>query len=216
MGFIEVFLTGTALSLDACAVGMTHGMTNPKMKLKRVLLIAVFFGVFQALMPLIGYFITGIMVDAFREKFDEATFKMITSCISFILLAFLGGKMIWDFIKGCTCKETQTEEGETVLVCECPTQKFSIGKLFIQAIATSIDALAIGVVMQLEGVALGIWLSVLMIGITTFALCIGAVYIGKKIGDKLADKAGLFGGIVLVAIGIKLLLEGILAISGVL
>ena len=205
MGFFEVLFTGVALSMDACAVGMTNGMTDSKMKFKRILLIAVFFGFFQMLMPLIGYFITGIMTDAF-----QSTFEKISSWISFILLAFLGGKMIWEFIKGCTCKEVETENGEKAVVCECPNNKLTVGKLCVQAIATSIDALAIGVVMQLEGLALGVWLSTAIIGVTTFGLVIGAIYIGKIVGDKLADKAGLFGGIVLVAIGLKILIEGLL------
>ena len=205
MGFFEVLFTGVALSMDACAVGMTNGMTDSKMPLKRILIIAAFFGFFQMLMPLIGYFITGIMTDAFQE-----TFEKISSWISFILLAFLGGKMIWEFIRGCTCREETDENGETRTVCECPVRKLSIGKLCMQAIATSIDALAIGVVMQLEGLVLGVWVSTLIIGVATFILSIVAVYIGKIVGDKLADKAGLFGGIVLVAIGLKILIEGLL------
>ena len=205
MGFFEVLFTGVALSMDACAVGMTNGMTDSKMPLKRILIIAAFFGFFQMLMPLIGYFITGIMTDAFQE-----TFEKISSWISFILLAFLGGKMIWEFIRGCTCREETDENGETRTVCECPVRKLSIGKLCMQAIATSIDALAIGVVMQLEGLVLGVWVSTLIIGVATFILSIVAVYIGKIVGDKLADKAGLFGGIVFVAIGLKILIEGLL------
>lgn len=205
MGFLEVLFTGVALSMDACAVGMTNGMTDSKMPLKKILIIAAFFGFFQFLMPLIGYFITGIMTDAFQE-----TFEKISSWISFILLAFLGGKMIWEFIRGCTCREETDENGETRTVCECPVRKLSIGKLCVQAIATSIDALAIGVVMQLEGLALGVWVSTLLIGVTTFILSIAAVYIGKIVGDKLADKAGLFGGIVLLAIGLKILIEGLM------
>lgn len=201
MGFFEVLFTGVALSMDACAVGMTNGMCDPKMPLKRTLLIAAFFGFFQMLMPLIGYFITGIMTDAFQE-----TFEKISSWISFILLAVLGGKMIFDGIK-----EWRSEEGQT---CDCDERaesgKLPIVKLLLQAIATSIDALAIGVVMQLEGLALGVWISTAVIGVTTFGLSVAAVYIGKAVGNKLADKAGLLGGVVLLAIGIKILIEGLL------
>ncbi len=205
MGFLEVLFTGVALSMDACAVAMTNGMTESKMPIKKVLLIALFFGFFQALMPLIGYFITGIMTDAFQQ-----TFEKISSWISFVLLAILGGKMIWEFVKGCMCKEIKTENGETAIVCECAHEKLSVGKLCVQAIATSIDALAIGVVMQLEGLTMGVWVSALIIGVTTFGLSILAVYIGKIVGDKLADQAGLFGGIVLVAIGLKILIEALI------
>ena len=196
MGFLEVLFEGVALSMDASAVGMSNGMTDNKMPLKRVLLIAGLFGLFQMLMPLIGYFLTGVVTGAFRE-----TFEKISPWISFVILAFLGGKMIYEFVKGCTCKEIETENGEKAIVCECPNNKLTIGKLCIQAIATSIDALAIGVVMYGEGLTMNVWLATGIIGVTTFGLVIAAVYIGKKFGDKLADKAGLFGGIILVAIG---------------
>ena len=206
MGFFEVLFTGVALSMDACAVGMTNGMTDSKMPLKRVLIIAAFFGFFQFLMPLIGYFITGIMTDAF-----QSTFEKISSWISFILLAFLGGKMIWDFVKcNMLLKKSAESNDENAEPVVCEVQKLTIGQLCMQAIATSIDALAIGVVMQLNGVQMGVWLSTGIIGVTTLLLATAAVYIGKKIGNKLADKAGLFGGIILVAIGLKILLEGLL------
>ncbi len=204
MGFIEVLFTGVALSMDACVVGMTNGMTESKMKLKKILLIALFFGFFQMSMPLIGYYITGIMAGAF-----QGTFEKISSWISFILLAFLGGKMIWEFI-ACQRQVKAIEEGETPENNACAVKRIGIGQLCMQAIATSIDALAIGVVMQLEGLVLGVWLSTAIIGVTTFFLSIAAVYIGKMVGDKLADKAGLFGGVILVAIGLKILLEGLL------
>lgn len=207
MGFFEVLFTGVALSMDACAVGMTNGMTDPKMPLKRILIIGVFFGFFQFLMPLIGYFITGVMEDAFQK-----TFEKISSWISFVLLAFLGGKMIWECVRDCVCKKKASEGGakDEETDCVCAAQKLSVWKLLTQAVATSIDALAIGVVLQLEGLVMGVWWSTLLIGVTTFALVLAAVYIGKFVGDKLADKAGLFGGIVLVAIGLKILIEGLL------
>ncbi len=206
MGFIEVLLMGVALSMDACAVGMTNGMTNPKMPLKRVLIIAGFFGFFQFLMPLIGYLITGIVANAFL-----GTFEKISSWISFILLAFLGGKMVFDSIRGWI--NVKKAESEPIL-CD-KSDDICAGKLLMQAIATSIDALAVGVTLQMaaisvEGLLPGIWGSTLTIGVTTFLLSIVAVYIGKLVGDKLADKASFLGGLVLIAIGLKLLLEGIL------
>ena len=210
MGFLEVLFEGIGLAMDASAVGMSNGMEENKMPLKKVLLIAALFGFFQMLMPLIGYFLTGIITVAFKEEFEKISSWVSLSWVSFIILAFLGGKMIFDFIKGCRCKEIETEDGEKVLVCECPNNKLGIGKLCMQAIATSIDALAIGVAMYSEGLVLGVWISTGIIGITTFGMVIGAVYIGKKVGDKWADKAGLLGGIVLVGIGLKLLIQGLL------
>ena len=197
MGFVEVLLMGVALSMDACAVGMTNGMSDCKMPLKKTLLIALFFGFFQFLMPVIGYFITGVIAGAFMQ-----TFEMISAWISFGLLAFLGSKMVID------CLKSRGEDGK----CNCACERLSIGKLCLQAIATSIDALAVGVTLQMaaispEGLTLGVWWSTAIIGFTTFLLSIAAVYIGKCVGNKLADKASLLGGIVLIAIGLKILIE---------
>ena len=204
MGVLEVILTGVALSMDACAVGMTNGMTAKKLKPSQALIIALFFGVFQAAMPLIGYFIADMVATNFMEVFEKAA-----SVIAFILLAFLGSKMIVDAIKEmCKKCECTCEEG-------CIGERLRYGKLTLQSVATSIDALAVGVTLRMlqmteKGLALGLFGSVGVIGGLTFALCVGAVYLGKFIGNKLADKAGLAGGIVLVAIGVKLLLEGLL------
>ncbi|MBQ8685981.1 MAG: manganese efflux pump [Clostridia bacterium] len=204
MAIWEILLLGVALSMDACAVGMTNGMTDPKMPLRRQLLVGGFFGFFQFLMPLIGYFITGILAEAFLD-----TFQSISAWISFGLLAFLGGKMIFEAIQEAReCKRRAETD------CAC-TERLTLGKLTVQAVATSIDALAVGVTLQMaaisaQGLALGAWGATLVIGATTFLLSFLAVYIGKLVGNKLADKAGLFGGVVLVAIGLKILIESFL------
>lgn len=201
MAFWEILLLSVALAMDACAVAMTDGMTDSKMPLRRQTLIGVFFGFFQFLMPLIGFYITGLLAEAFLE-----TFESISAWISFALLAFLGGKMLAESIKDArVCR--LTEDGK----CDC-TERLTLGKLTVQAIATSIDALAVGVTLQMasispQGLALGAWGATLTIGITTFILSFIAVSIGKLIGDKLACKAGLFGGIVLIGIGLKILIE---------
>ena len=213
MSFFEILMTGIALSMDACAVGMTNGMTDSKMPWKRTLLIAGFFGFFQFLMPLIGYFVTGVIANAFLD-----TFEQISAWVSFGLLAFLGGKMLFDCIRGwVVSKKTPTEafcdiHSDSPACREVPTTgSVTVGKLFVQAIATSIDALAVGITLQMasiseSGLALGPWGATLLIGCTTFLLSTLAVYIGKAIGDKLADKATLLGGLVLVGIGVKILL----------
>ena len=199
----EILLLAVALSMDACAVAMTNGMTDAKMPVKKALLIGVFFGFFQFLMPLIGYFITGIIANAFLE-----TFERISAWISFGLLVFLGGKMLFD----CVWDMRKKRLGE---VENCPCKTLSMGKLCMQAIATSIDALAVGVTLQMaaisqDGLALGVWGATLTIGAVTLALSLGAVYIGKFAGNKLADKAGLLGGAVLIGIGVKILVESFL------
>lgn len=208
----EIILLALALSMDACAVAMTNGMCDAKMSWKRALLIGLFFGVFQMMMPVIGYYVSGIVADVFLE-----TFEKISAWVSFVLLALLGGKMLIESILEIV--KAKRENGETGGACTCPVEKNKqqpwILQLTIQAVATSIDALAVGVTLQMAaisetGLALGVWGATGVIGVVTLGLSVAAVYIGKKMGNKLADKAGLFGGIVLLAIGIKLLIEGLL------
>lgn len=203
MDIFDILLLAVAVSMDATAVGMTDGMADPKMPIKKVLLIAAFFGLFQAAMPLVGYFVT----------------KLVAGCLSLLLseslllgiLRFVGaarGKMIFDCVREMRSKK----RGEAP---EPLSSELSAGRLALQAVATSIDALAIGVTLQMaelsvEGLFPPVGWAVFIIGAVTFALVVPAVYIGKLIGDKLADRAELIGGIVLVGIGVKLLLEGIL------
>lgn len=217
MSVTEILLLGVALSMDAVAVGMTDGMSMKKFSNKRAVLIALFFGIFQAAMPLIGYFIADMVASSFQSVFEK-----FASVVAFALLAFLGAKMIVDAVKEyverkrareypVACKDCDT------VACPVPQEKddFSFAKLLMQAVATSIDALAVGVSMKMATMvsgelALGIFGSVGAIGVITFVLSFIAVHIGKAIGNKLADKAELVGGIVLILIGLKLLLEGIL------
>jgi putative Mn2+ efflux pump MntP len=212
MGIWEVALIGVALAMDACAVAMTNGMTDNKMRVWKALLVGVFFGFFQFMMPLIGYYITGIIADAFLD-----TFEKIAAWISFVLLAFLGGKMLLE----CIAEKIKEKRGEvetgvacTGSTCSVCQPKLTIGKLTVQAIATSIDALAVGVTLQMaaitQGLAGGAWGSTAIIGVITFGLSVGAVYIGKAMGNKLADKAGIVGGAVLLGIGLKILIESFL------
>ena len=205
----EILLLAVALSMDACAVAMTNGMCDAKMSVKRAVLIGVFFGVFQMMMPVIGYFISGIVADAFL-----GTFTKISAWVSFGLLAFLGGKMLVENIVEMVKAKREGEEANA-----CPVEKGKkkpwLLELTIQAVATSIDALAVGVTLKMAaisemGLALGVWGATGVIGAVTLALSVAAVYIGKKVGNKLADKAGLLGGIVLLGIGIKILIEGLL------
>lgn len=205
MGFLEILLIGVALSMDACAIAMTNGMTDSKMPLKRTLFIAALFGIFQAIMPLSGYFITDVVANAFLN-----TFEKISAWVSFALLAFLGGKMVYDSIE-CFFASKKGEED----CCACCNPKLTFAALLLQAVATSIDALAVGVSLNMEshfggGLLLGIFGSVGVIGCTTFLLSIIAVYIGKAVGNKLADKAQLLGGIVLICLGLKILIESFL------
>lgn len=208
MGFWEVLLLGVALSMDAAAVGMSSGMCQKKYGLGKALLTGGFFGGFQALMPLVGYFLAGLITSAFLSAFEY-----VSSILSFVLLAFLGGRMIFGAVKEWIAAKKEKDGGQ-VSGEHCPVQEetLTVSKLLVQAVATSIDAFAVGVALQMEAVSgnfpFGIFPSVAVIGCTTLFLTVAAVYIGKLLGNKLADKASFFGGVVLVAIGIKLLIEG--------
>ena len=204
----EIFLLALAVSMDACAVAMTNGMCDAKMSWKRALLIGLFFGVFQMMMPIIGYYVSGVIVDNFKELF-----KSIAAWVSFGLLAFLGGKMVIETVVEMV--KAKRENGQTDGACACPVEKGKqkpwILVLLYQAFATSVDALAVGVELQADaisrGICVGIWGATGIIGAFTCALSIGAVFIGKKAGNKLADKAVLLGGIVLLGLGLKILIS---------
>ncbi len=196
MGIIDILLTGVGLSMDAAAVSMTNGMNEPKMKLPKILLIALFYGVAQGLMPLIGYYAGSLFAD-FVAK--------IAPWVALVLLGFIGGKMIFEAIRAFR-KEKNGEEVEAA-------KPLSIGALTVQTIATSIDALAVGVslvALDTSGaLAVNIFVAVSMIAATTFVISLASVFIGKKFGELLSDKAELVGGLILVAIGLKIFIEGI-------
>ena len=216
MSVFDILLLGVALSMDACAVGLSNGMTMPKLSVKKALIIALFFGVFQGLMPLIGYYITDLLTGLFMDAFEK-----ISSVLSFVILTLLGAKMVLDGIKEIAEKK-KAENSPSCPQCKVAgeameTEKekeFSYAKLFLQAIATSIDALAVGVTLKMAalsgGIALGIFGAVGVICAVTFALSFVAVQIGKAVGAGLADKAEIVGGVMLFLIGLKLLLEGLL------
>jgi putative Mn2+ efflux pump MntP len=213
MSIWELLLVAVALSMDAFAVGMTNGMTNSKMKIGKVLLIAAFYGGFQFLMPVIGYFASGVF---------SSLIEKVAPWVSFILLGFIGGKMIYDGVKEVLEHRKEEKEaksatharGEEEKGMETVEKPLSIKTLSLQALATSIDALAVGVsflALSTDGtLCLNVWWDSLIIGCVTFSLSIIAVYLGKVIGNKLADKAEIAGGAVLVIIGIKILIEGLL------
>ena len=191
MGILEVLLTGVGLSMDAAAVGMTNGLNEPKMRLTKILLLALYFGVFQGVMPLIGYFAGTLFAEAVAS---------IAPYVALVLLGFIGGKMIYEALK------KSKEEEETV-------KNLSVGALTAQAIATSIDALAVGIsLLALNGIGalkVNIFAACAIIAACTFVISLAAVFIGKKFGAVLADKAELIGGIILVAIGLKIFIEGV-------
>lgn len=204
MNIFDILLLGVALSMDAVAVSMTNGMTDSKMSGKKALLPALLFGVFQALMPLIGYYITDFVSssETFRSTFEKAS-----KSVAFVLLAFIGGKMILDSVKERRAARKAREAGESA---KTEDKRLSFGEMIVQAFATSVDAFAVGISLKMaalsEGLTPAIGWSVMIIGCITFLLSVAATKIGRLIGNKLADKAEIFGGAVLIVIGLKILL----------
>ena len=192
MGFIELILLSVGLAMDAFAVSIGNGLSMKKNEPKAALAIALSFGVFQALMPTLGYFL-GSTFEAAISRFDHF--------IALIFLGFIGGKMILDGIK--ELRESKKDGGEK---SEEKPFKLSFGTLMIQSVATSIDALIVGVSFAaLPNV--NIWAAVLLIGVITFAISLVGVFSGKKFGQLLGSKAEIFGGIILVGIGLKVFVE---------
>lgn len=182
MGLVEIILIAVSLAMDAFAVSICKGLSMKKMDWKKAIIIGLYFGLFQGGMPLIGY-ILGV-------GFEESI-KFIDHWIAFVLLAFIGGNMIKEAL-------SKKEDDEV-------DDKVDFKTMIVLAIATSIDALAVGVTFAFLNV--NIILAVSLIAIITFIIsCIG-VKLGNVFGDKYEKKAEFAGGVVLVLIGLKILLE---------
>ena len=186
MSFFEIFMIGVGLSMDAFAVAICKGLNMRKLDKGQTLVIALFFGGFQALMPFLGWLL-GKQFESYITSFDH--------WIAFVLLAFIGGKMIWDVFKG-------DEKDEAY--CRA-SARLDIKELFVLAIATSIDALAVGISFAFLQVNIGF--AITLIGCTTFVLSAAGVFVGHKFGAKYEDKATVVGGVILILIGLKILLE---------
>jgi manganese efflux pump family protein len=202
MNFYELFLLGIGLSMDAFAVSITDGMTFEKVTFKRAFVIALTFGIFQAFMPVLGYLGGNFFYDKIRK---------IDHWIALILLGFLGGKMIIEAIAEYFSKRTarNIDKVSPGIVKEKLNEKITFKLLIIQGIATSIDALAVGI--SLAAVNANIVYSAAIIGVITTAVCLPAVYLGKKTGDLLSDKAELLGGCILIGIGVKIFVQHMIA-----
>lgn len=187
MDFVTLFLIAVGLSMDAFAVSICKGLSLGKTPLGKCAYIGLWFGGFQALMPIVGYFV-GV---SFRDAIES-----IDHWIAFALLALIGINMIREALG----KEEEAEE-----CAECEKRALSTRSMLPLAVATSIDALAVGVGFAFLNVE--IWSSATTIGITTFVLSILGVKIGSRFGVRYKSKAELAGGIILIAIGIKILLE---------
>ena len=189
MSIIELLLLSIGLGMDAFAVAICKGISMKKMDLKKTLIIGLYFGGFQAIMPVIGFFL-GSTFENIITNYDH--------WIAFFLLLIIGGNMI---------KESFSKESENI----CDDVSFKT--MIVLAIATSIDALAVGITFSFLKV--NIMLAITLIGIITFFLSIIGTKVGNKFGDKYENKSEFIGGIILILLGLKILLEhlGILTIN---
>lgn len=183
MGILELLLIGVGLSMDAFAVAVCKGLGMPRIRWGQAAVIALFFGGFQALMPLLGW--------ALGRQF-ESYITSIDHWIAFLLLGFIGGKMIWDAF------HEEEEQAETA-------SRFDLRELLMLSVATSIDAMAVGITFAFLQVR--ILPAVGLIGGTTFCLSLAGVWLGWRFGSRYKDKAALAGGVILCLIGLKILLE---------
>lgn len=192
--FINSILLGIALTMDAFSVSLANGFNEPNMKKKKTIFIALTFSIFQAIMPLIGWF----LVHNFIEKFKQ--FEPFIPFIALGLLSFIGGKMIVEYIKN---KNEQTKEEEKM------EEKLGFWPLMLQGVATSIDALSVGFTIAEYSVQMAI-VAALIIASITFLFCIVGVIIGKKFGTKFSSCAELIGGIILIVIGLEIFITNII------
>lgn len=183
MSYIQVFIISIGLAMDAMAVSICKGLCLKDLNIKKQIKIGLYFGIFQAIMPLIGYFL--------GDLFDELLFS-IDHWIVFALLVIIGASMIFETI---TDKKSFFDD------------QINFKVMFLPALATSIDALAVGFTFAFMKVNL--WISVIMIGIVAYLFTYIGVMIGYKVGNRYENKAKLLGGIILIVIAIKILMEHI-------
>lgn len=191
IGIIFVFnsiLLGIGLAMDAFSVSLANGLSEPNMKKRKMCGIAGVFAVFQALMPIIGWVCVHTVVQYFEA------FEAFIPWIALGLLLFIGGKMLIEGIKNHAEEEDEGGVG--------------LGALMLQGIATSIDALSVGFTISGYDLVMAL-LCALIIAIVTFIICMAGLFIGRKFGTKLSNKASIFGGVILIIIGIEIFVTGV-------
>ena len=186
MTLLEIFLVGIGLSMDAFAVSICKGLAMPAVNKKQALLIGAYFGGCQALMPLAGWLL--------GSQFARHVTKL-APWIAFVLLAWIGGSMLRESLS----KKEEDEEVEPV--------ELRHKELFLLAVATSIDALAVGVSFSMVELSVSIGAAAALIGCTTFAISVGGVFVGHIFGARYKNRAEFVGGAILILIGVKILLE---------
>ena len=189
MFFFNSILLGIGLAMDAFSVSLANGLNEPKMKRRKLFLVAGVFAIFQFLMPMLGWFCVHTFVEYFRAV------EPFIPWIALALLLFIGGKML---IEGIRCDGT----------CEECAPKIGLAALLVQGVATSIDALSVGFTIS-DHSALEALVACLLIGVVTFGICVAGVAIGKKFGTAFSGKASILGGAILIVIGLEIFITGV-------
>ena len=188
--FFNSLLIGIGLAMDAFSVSLANGLNEPDMPKEKILGISGIFGIFQGLMPLIGWFCVHSIASAF------SVFEKFIPWITLALLGFIGGKMLVEGIRDYRCRNSGSEE------CPLP-KKLGITALLVQGVATSIDALSVGFTIA-DYNALQALVCALLIALVTFAICIAGVILGKRFGTALSGVSSIFGGGILIFIGLEI------------
>ncbi len=193
--FFNSIVLGVGLAMDAFSVSLANGLNEPRMSRTKSLGVAGTFAFFQALMPLLGW----VCVHTVVEKF--AIFEKFVPWIALLLLGFIGGKMLYEGLR-CKC---DLESGS----CECENRRLGLSALLVQGVATSIDALSVGFTIADYDLVAAL-VCVLLIAAVTLFICLGGILLGKKFGTALAGKSSVFGGTILILIGIEIFVTSFL------
>lgn len=186
--FINSVLLGVGLAMDAFSVSLANGLNEPDMSKKKMFNIARVFAFFQAVMPMAGWICVHTIIQYFK------TFERFIPWIALVLLLFIGVKML---LEGVRSKNKELDKPKVGAVA-----------LFVQGVATSIDALSVGFTIAEYGLGMAI-VSALIIATVTFIICMAGLLIGKKFGAKFSNKATIFGGLILIAIGLEIFIQGV-------
>lgn len=186
--FLNSVLLGAGLAMDAFSVSLANGLGDPEMKKGRMCGIAGVFAVYQFAMPMIGWICVHTIVQYFRS------FEKFIPWIALVLLGYIGGKMLIEGIRG----------GEV----DGGGERLTFSALMVQGIATSIDALSVGFTIADYGFVMALVCS-LIVAVVTFGICMAGLHLGKLFGTKLAGKAGILGGIILIGIGLEIFIKGV-------
>lgn len=200
--FFNSALLGVGLAMDAFSVSAANGLAEPNMKKSKEFSISGTFAFFQFLMPMLGW----VLVRFAAEQFTA--FQKAVPYIALVLLLFIGGKMLYEGIKNKGDDDINGEKGEKGEETTAVT-KLTLLRLLVQGIATSIDALSVGFTIAEYKVTEALVCSAIVAAVT-FGICVAGTYIGKKIGTKLAGKATILGGVILIIIGLEIFIKGVI------